>query len=837
MRIKKLTLKNWGPHEDLTLDMDTPVFGLIGPNFSGKSNIMTAIAFAFTGLLEKGKPQASYVRYKNGEDIPNGSVDLTFVRNGVEGRIFRQVGKTPSKKLWWDGAAKPITGSAVIEERLSQLLDCDKLAIQRAVFLSQGHLADFLLETPAKREEAFAEICLIDKLGLVEDIAAQEILRLQKDVTDLTSQRDEATQTREQAEAALRTSEGELALFPDRRPSINWMQQRMQLQKRLSELETLETLEVGRLNEAKERQASLSLPPVLAGRAGEARLVLEELQGRLQEARVQQQKATATQNALAQLQRCQARLSELDTFIEKALELTPKTLEVQAALDQKRDLLGQAQRKAAWADTDRTFAAAVESGISYVSQVETALAALEPKETLLERQAMIAEGRAAYEQTAFRLQLAKEAAGHVDGCCPLCGGIDLSQLPRGEALQTAIKEHADEGKVRAVAEAEIAGNLRKHEELASKLSVYRTALEERRTQLATHRAAPEAQLADVEATALCAQVRTLDAELSALRGQMSQIPSWQDEQRRLRTEVAALGSAEQLSAELLVQQSAASSITSLEAQHAEAKRYLELSAGHALDLANINSRLDACRAQQIESQDSLRQHNRQRPSGLQVTDDASFSILQGGLQELLDKQAQRDQRAGAIEANAAALRRAENRIQEIEDRARQNAATQTVIGYLEDLKNAFGRAGIARSYLTKIFDSLVVLTQENLAAWDTDFQVEKDPAELFNFLFCQNSDPETLFDQSQMSGGQRTRVALSFVQAIQSLLYPGLDFLCVDEPSNHLDGEGVEGLGRLLQTIALQNTDGESQVIVVDHNPLLQRSFSKCHQLKRGGAE
>ena len=35
MRITRLVLKNWGPHESIDLDMDTPVFGLIGPNASG----------------------------------------------------------------------------------------------------------------------------------------------------------------------------------------------------------------------------------------------------------------------------------------------------------------------------------------------------------------------------------------------------------------------------------------------------------------------------------------------------------------------------------------------------------------------------------------------------------------------------------------------------------------------------------------------------------------------------------------------------------------------------------------------------------------------------------
>lgn len=73
----------------------------------------------------------------------------------------------------------------------------------------------------------------------------------------------------------------------------------------------------------------------------------------------------------------------------------------------------------------------------------------------------------------------------------------------------------------------------------------------------------------------------------------------------------------------------------------------------------------------------------------------------------------------------------------------------------------------------------------------------------------------------------------NLLRSVQQLLYPGLDFMCVDEPSNHLDAEGVEGLVRLFQTIAHQNEEGEAQVLVVDHNPLLQRAFSKSLTLCR----
>ena len=61
MIIKKVELKNWGPHKSLEFDSDNHIVGIIGSNGKGKSNLLQAIAYALTGDLDKTKGTA-YIR-------------------------------------------------------------------------------------------------------------------------------------------------------------------------------------------------------------------------------------------------------------------------------------------------------------------------------------------------------------------------------------------------------------------------------------------------------------------------------------------------------------------------------------------------------------------------------------------------------------------------------------------------------------------------------------------------------------------------------------------------------------------------------------------------------
>jgi exonuclease SbcC len=165
-----------------------------------------------------------------------------------------------------------------------------------------------------------------------------------------------------------------------------------------------------------------------------------------------------------------------------------------------------------------------------------------------------------------------------------------------------------------------------------------------------------------------------------------------------------------------------------------------------------------------------------------------------------------------------------------------NATRRSLISELEEVRGLFGRGGLQRAYLTRLFDILVEETQEALSVWEDDFNVIADPEQPFNFLFSRVNRPDDYMDQELLSGGQRLRLALSFIMGLQRVLYPGLNFMCADEPSNHMDAEGTEGLVRVFRQIGMES-DSDSQVILVDHKPELLAAAGKVKVLPKLPAE
>jgi ABC-type sulfate/molybdate transport systems ATPase subunit len=108
----------------------------------------------------------------------------------------------------------------------------------------------------------------------------------------------------------------------------------------------------------------------------------------------------------------------------------------------------------------------------------------------------------------------------------------------------------------------------------------------------------------------------------------------------------------------------------------------------------------------------------------------------------------------------------------------------------------------------------------------SNFNVIPDPERACSFLFVR-TDNSSKFEmqQEQLSGGQAIRLALALLLACQQLILPDIGLLVLDEPSSHIDSEGVEQMRDLFISLrsVLQNT--HMQLIIVDHNEKLTTSF------------
>lgn len=87
------------------------------------------------------------------------------------------------------------------------------------------------------------------------------------------------------------------------------------------------------------------------------------------------------------------------------------------------------------------------------------------------------------------------------------------------------------------------------------------------------------------------------------------------------------------------------------------------------------------------------------------------------------------------------------------------------------------------------------------------------------------------FEHDKLSGGQKVRLSIAFLLAVQQLVIPDLGFLVLDEPSTHLDEEARENLKELLINLGQQLEASDTQILVCDHAKELEPAFVNLIQL------
>ena len=155
-----------------------------------------------------------------------------------------------------------------------------------------------------------------------------------------------------------------------------------------------------------------------------------------------------------------------------------------------------------------------------------------------------------------------------------------------------------------------------------------------------------------------------------------------------------------------------------------------------------------------------------------------------------------------------------------------------VHGELKKLKDVFARKGLPKAYVDSRFKVLTELTQKNLEVLETDFFISQsqDKSLAFDYTILYEGDRIEL-PMHKLSGGQRVRLSLAFILAVQQLVVSELGFVTLDEPSTHLDEEGVDSLCNLLKKVRDVFADSEHQLWVCDHNPKLDAAFGKILKL------
>ena len=856
MQITEIELKDFGQHKHLKFACDTPVVGLLGKNGCGKSTVLSAIQMAFTGTAgssgEKTKLE-TYVRNGGQEGAANnGSVRLKFRKNGMEGELFRQIGKTDKRTLSWDG--KEYTKAKDIEPILAEILGADKQAISAAIFIQQGELDKLLFGSQAEREQLFVKLML---LGYMEKTAAHidgRMIALASTVVDLAPQHDLIGQQLEAATQSL------MERNQRSRESIDYFDELANLRsyethsKATEELNTIVARYKRELTDKQQisRQVQERIAVELSCDASVSKAELQrsldstteqihqldkrlERLDRVEDARVKFSQYSAARAA------GELRVEELN----KQLGRFPSGMEEKLAstTSQISDLEKHAQKRKELAD------------------IQTALS--EIKEQILQAEALVQgydaeeiqrlgdqqlELDALYSRTNLELGMLQDmlksitkSAGGVDTAhCPLCESkvqnitenctrriadltLKRSECAKAVAVSVDRRKSLIEGKQAAV-------------NALSGLTGQRHQLTQRFTQtLQQVGKLPPGDLESLQKDQVCLQ-RAVD-ESRRLKEELRGVAHTVDKQNAL---IAGIP-------EELVVESKRKDAAGIALEKSEV-------AAQVQNLKNrqgsISAALEAIRNADQAYYLVLNQLSDAQARQKQALEAAQFSYdklldetkiylgtgtVENTLASLETAQAQYQALQGERKAAATLCADLQRKLEELAVKKAAEAGKIQLVEDLKKLKDMFSRRALPLAFIRHRFSRLSRLTNSDLSKMDADFSVEEDPDRAVSFLFTRtDNDSGYVMPQEKLSGGQRVRLSVAFLLAFQRLVIPDVGLLVYDEPSMHLDPEGVEGLVEVIQGLGNSLQDAEAQVWVVDHNPALDKAFGTTINLSGG---
>ena len=172
------------------------------------------------------------------------------------------------------------------------------------------------------------------------------------------------------------------------------------------------------------------------------------------------------------------------------------------------------------------------------------------------------------------------------------------------------------------------------------------------------------------------------------------------------------------------------------------------------------------------------------------------------------------------------------RFQDIIARMAENQTKVDLLADLRKLKGLLSDDGLPLTYVKYRFDQLTVFTQEGLTKMNADFYVGANPEQPLEFTFHRLDEAAAVeMPMHKLSGGQRVRLCISFLLALQKALIKDVGLLVLDEPLVHTDEQGIEQIVAFLSDMRNELKNAEHQIWVVDHNPKLATALDKKLQL------
>lgn len=191
MKILRITMENFGPYVDETIDFDElneqRLFLLKGKTGSGKSTIIDGVVFALYGQDSKGRDED--VRRNSAPADCNAKVTLEFEVNGIRYRLVRsprwqKEGRKTKVEMKAnlveiDDDGNPIAGRSwdakkEVAPKIDSILKLTREQFTRIVVLPQGKFSEFLKSKTDDRQKLLEAIFPIDNWKEIQKRIAKQ---------------------------------------------------------------------------------------------------------------------------------------------------------------------------------------------------------------------------------------------------------------------------------------------------------------------------------------------------------------------------------------------------------------------------------------------------------------------------------------------------------------------------------------------------------------------------------------------------------------------------------------------------------------------------------------
>lgn len=856
MNIVQLEVSNWGPHRYKVIDMRAPIVGIIGANGKGKSFLLQAISYALTGALPLAKEK--YIReYDPADPDRSGKgyaaeVKLYFMVNGEEGYIKRVIWDSgTSRELYWQG--KTYKKQSDVDNIMEELLGADKAALQEAVFIKQGELTDLVKGTPATRQEIFRKLMNLNFLSARQEDVISKIRLLEAMNKDVSGEL-------EQIKGIIVDKKKALAEATENSKNIQDLEEAKKLITSIEELSTQQQEKMLALSSLKNEEDIVS--KVLAS-LHEGYQTDEAIDEKLKALKAESEELLHKLAVIEEMRTCATHISAYEDAIAHNKDIDARWDDITLADIQADTQRTQLKHTALHvAEQYSRVSLDVEEAKQKVDQYTSEEAAATKKHEDAQWDLHVAEDLESMLQ--YHIDIINGTRN--DAVCMSCKRpIDATHIANiwkekvsTEAMRSPVALLRELMAMKNTASRNVI-RLQDAVKMADRdVSIYSALLMDARDSLNVNTAKKEDLAQQLEKLRL--EVDKLTA-VGSVDGKLADIgpkePSerivWLSEQSDKYWRDQAEKHSEAFMADLAKNYlEATKRLASLELANkdSEMKEHIQMKLEECnktfFDLSEVKQKIKA----QTERKETVAAKIRDKSGEIR---DITKQIegIETSLYTLLDILSIEHPDMATTRSNVAAqhsvayrnsvqvtsievdLKELRAKADALEEDMRRNEKIVALQQEMRDLKALVARDGLPAIYMQEVFLRLTNRVQGLLNMMGANFQVSVDETQPCTFTFTRtDADRTYTMPQELLSGGQAVRLALALLLASQQIILPDVGLLVLDEPTSHVDQEGVESMRVLFQNLGQVLANSGMQIIVVDHNETLQTGFTEKHVLK-----